>query len=89
MGGMKRMMEEHEYLRSIAGDLLVRAGAGKRCEIHEEVIKTQFDSEAERRAYAIGTKMVQAGEVDAGRQEFMDAIKDAIEDMSDGCHVRL
>jgi hypothetical protein len=85
MSQAKRMIDERDYLRSVAGDLLVRVGAGKRCDIHEDIIETQFDSEAESRAYAVGTNMVKAGEVDCDRESFMDAIKDAIDNMSDGC----
>jgi hypothetical protein len=49
------------------------------CPGHRDIVLSTDDHDAERRAYAIGTKMVKAGEVDGTREEFTAAIKTAIE----------
>lgn len=87
MGAAKAQMMRHNDLVHEAGGVLVRAGAAERCEFHDEVLIGQCDSDAERKAYAIGTNMVKAGEVDAAREEFMDAIKSAIVELSDECYM--
>jgi len=87
MGLAKAEMMRHEDLVHVAGDVLVRAGAAERCEVHDEVLITQCDPDAERLAYAIGTNMVKSGEVDATREEFIAAIKSATNDLCDECPV--
>jgi hypothetical protein len=85
MGAAKHEMMRQEDLQSIGGVVAVRARALKHCLFHEDILLNQGDSEADRKAYAIGTNMLKAGEVDAGREEFMDAIKAAIDDSYEEC----
>ena len=85
MGMAKNEMMRLEDLRSLAELPLQKAGAIKPCDLHDDVLIDQDDPEAVSRAYAIGTNMVKAGEVDGTREEFMDAIQSALENAFDEC----
>lgn len=87
MGRAKAEMMRRQEMYEIARDVAVRAKAIERCERHEEITTDCSDDDANRRAYALGTNMVKAGEVDAERQEFMDAIKAAIDSSGDECPI--
>lgn len=87
MGILKREMLRRLDVRAQAEEVLVRAGFAHRCE-HGNLID-QYALVDNGLAYAIGTKMLQAGEIDADRREFMDAIKQALgalEGMPDTCY---
>lgn len=79
MGMAKREMERHDDLVAQAIGVALQAKAIKECPIHDEVYLDAEDPEANRHAYAIGTNMVKAGKIEATREEFMDAIKEAID----------
>lgn len=63
----------------------VQAKATRPCPIHSEVLTNQYDDEANRRAYAIGTNLWKEGDIPCERTEFMEAIKDAIDNSADEC----
>ena len=84
MGQAKKYMMLLEELEGTAGALLVRTGALKRCPNHGVLIDNG-DPDAVKRAYAIGTNMVKQGEVDADREDFMEAIKRAAANAADEC----
>jgi hypothetical protein len=86
MGQAKNEMMRIEGLEAQGADVLVIAGALKRCDMHEHILIIQDDSDALKSAYAIGTNMVKAGEVDGTREEFMDSIKSAYENGVDECY---
>ncbi len=81
----KRELERLEGLRSDGKMALVKAGALKECDYHEDILIDQGDSDAVNKAYAIGTNMEKAGEVDGTREEFMAAIKHEIENSYIDC----
>jgi hypothetical protein len=87
MGQAKKEMMRLEELEGAAMGVLAKTGAVKQCEIHDGIFIDQYDSDAMRQAYAVGTNMVKAGEVDATREEFMDAIKSASENAADECYI--
>ena len=84
MSGMKDYMLEVEAAHSMAVDVLVRAGAAKRCPYHGGYFSTG-DEEAIKRAYAIGTSMIKRGEIRADRSMLMEEIKKAAGDCWYGC----
>lgn len=81
MSQIKREMERLERLQHQAVEVAKQAKAVKECEHpgHSEYVIDQFDGDAASRAYAIGTNLWKSGDVDGTREEFMDAIKGAIE----------
>lgn len=85
MGQAKHEMMRMETLVGQATGVLLRTGALKACKFHEDIVINQSDDDAAKRAYAIGTNMVKAGEVDGTREEFMDAIKTALEQSRGEC----
>lgn len=85
MGQAKHEMMRMDTLVGQATGVLLKTGALKACELHEDIVIDQYDDDAVKRAYAIGTNMVKAGEVDGTREEFMDAIKTALEQGYDEC----
>jgi hypothetical protein len=87
MGSVDRQREDQQHLEAEATRPLLKAGAIKACDLHGDILINMEDLDAQRLAYAIGTKMVKAGEVNATREEFMDAIKSALEDTSDECPI--
>lgn len=64
-----------------------KAGAISSCPIHEDIIIDQEDPDAVAKAYAIGTNMWKAGDVDCDREDFMDAIKSVIDDAGEECGI--
>lgn len=68
MGQAKKEMMRLEDLESQALMPLSKARAVKPCELHVDIYINQEDQDAEKRAYAIGTNMVKAGEVDGTRE---------------------
>jgi hypothetical protein len=68
-------------------DPCLRRGQSGPATIHGDILINLEDPDAERRAYAIGTNMVKAGEVESTREDFMDAIKSALENAADECPV--
>lgn len=85
MGQAKAEMMRREDLRNVADDVALRAKAIHECERHSGTYLTNSDPDAERLAYAMGTNMVKNGEVDGSREEFMDAIKEAISEAGWEC----
>jgi hypothetical protein len=86
MGQAKRELERQSDLNMQAQSVAKEAGAIKECDLgHLEIMIDQGDDEANKRAYAIGTNRWKEGLVDGTREEFMDAIKDAIESASYDC----
>lgn len=82
MSGVTREAERKDHLRMRAEDAAKQAGAMKECP-HGTLL--HGDPGARGAAYAIGTNMLKAGGIDGTRDEFMDAIKDAIESVGDEC----
>lgn len=87
MGRAKAEMMRQESLEGVATGVALRAGALRTCPLHDEVVLTADDPDADRKTYALGTIMVKNGEVDGTREEFMAAVKSAIENASDECWI--
>jgi hypothetical protein len=87
MSQVKREMERLEHLHFQAIEVAKQAGAVKECTFpgHSDYVLDQWDDDANSRAYAIGTNRWKAGEIDGAREEFMDAIKEAISTASGDC----
>jgi hypothetical protein len=85
MGQAKSEMMRLENLEGRAMSILVEAGAVSECEVHDGAFINQEDPSAIKRAYAIGTNAVKAGMIDGTRDEFMGAIKSALENAGDEC----
>jgi small-conductance mechanosensitive channel len=87
LGTAKEAMLVREGLVNVAQKVLIKAEVGTECPVHDGIFVTNYNDEGEKLAYAIGTKMVRDGEVSATRKEFMDAIKQAIDEMGMECGI--
>jgi hypothetical protein len=87
MGGAKREWERQQDLEAQATRPLLKAGAIKACDIHSDILVTLGDSDAEEGRLRHWDKHGESGRRDATREEFMDAIKSALEDTSDECPI--
>lgn len=87
MGQMKRELERREGLDAAAVNVLRATKALKGCRRHEEINIDQWDFDAVKHAYAAGTIKWKAGEIDGTREEFMEAIEEAIEEAGDSCYI--
>lgn len=85
MGRAKAEMMRLDDMRGPATAAALKAKAVRQCELHDDMILEVGDSDADRLAYAIGTNMVKAGEVDGTRQEFLDSIKAVIDEAMEEC----
>jgi hypothetical protein len=86
MGREKEELIRIEELAGRATNVALRAGALRLCPLqHADIVLRTYDYEAAKLAYAIGTKMVTTGEVKATREQFMGAIKTAIEQAPETC----
>ncbi len=74
-----------EELEKTAMDVLIKAGALAECETHKGTFFDDGDPEAVSKAYATASDMVKAKDVDATRDEFMDAIKSVLENAGEEC----
>ncbi|MGJ5082724.1 hypothetical protein [Bradyrhizobium sp. HKCCYLS3013] len=63
----------------------VEANAVKPCDLHEDVLINQCDPEADRAAYAMGTNRWKKGDLGCEQSDFMEAIKDVIDQSADEC----
>lgn len=81
MGWNDRMPDTHEAAKGIAG----QADAISYCEFHEEIWINNEDKDANKLAYAIGTSRWKKGDLGCTRKEFLDAIKECIEEGADEC----
>jgi hypothetical protein len=71
---------------SAEGEIVaVQAKAIVPCRWHDDIMINNADDDANSHAYALGTIRWQKGDIDCERQEFMDAIKDAIDQSADEC----
>ena len=86
MGRQKEELARQEGLYHIAQEIAVTAGAIEECDKHPGTYLSSDDQDAEKKAYAIGTNKIQAGELDFNREELMDAIKTAINDAGEVCY---
>jgi hypothetical protein len=75
----EELIRKEERYRAVQA-VLVKTGALERCPVHEDVLYTLQDDDAERHAYALATTMQQKGELDGTREEVMDAVAEAIRD---------
>lgn len=87
MGMAKRELARQEDVENSAIRVAVQAGALKSCLLHEDIVIDQWDSDALQRAYAIGTNLWKTGEIDATREEFMEAIKEAVDQSAESCWI--
>ncbi len=87
MSQTKRELEKHWDLQAAAQTVLVKARAADRCEIHEEILIDRGDGDGEKMAYAIATNMVKAREVDGTREEFLEAVKEALGEADYQCNI--
>ena len=71
--------EQAERINDQAQYIAQKAGAIERCRFHPCVTINKGDPEATKRAYAIATNRWKASGMLCDREEFMEAIKDAIE----------
>jgi hypothetical protein len=87
MSQVKREMDRLESLNFEAIEVAKQAGAVKECQFpgHSDQLLTQWDDDANKMAFAIGTNRWKTGEIDGTRQDFMDAIKEAIDTAPDEC----
>jgi len=74
-----------EELEKVAKGVLIKAGALAECETHKGTFVDEGDPEAVSQAYATANDMVKAKEVDATRDEFMEAIKTVLEEAGEEC----
>lgn len=87
MGYLKQEELRRQSYVALAEDVARRAGALRPCPLHEHISLGGSDPDGDRRAYAMGTNMIKRGEVDASREEFLPAIKAAIDDGFPRCPV--
>jgi hypothetical protein len=86
MGAAKHAMIMREELIQLAIPIAVKAGALKECWLHgSDIVMRTWDSEAERKAYAMGTNTWKAGDVAGDREALMSAMKYAIEFSPEDC----
>lgn len=81
MGWNDRMPDIGQAARNIAE----QAKAISYCDDHEEIWINNEDPDANRHAYAIGTNLWKEGGMACTREEFLDAIKECIEQGADEC----
>jgi hypothetical protein len=79
------LVEHADHINQQALGIAIIAGAIKPCRIHPYFTIDLGDQDAEKRAYAMGTKHWKKDNMMVERAEFMDAIKDAIEMSADEC----
>jgi len=80
MSGIKRYIDDLEFLRSRARGVLCAAAVLKQCEMHGLYFDTGVEVEA---AYRLANSKISAGRLDIGtatRRDFTDAIKHEFED---------
>ncbi|QJS27155.1 hypothetical protein [Rhizobium ruizarguesonis] len=88
MSGIKRELERVEDMRRHAEIIAIEAGAIEECEHHDGELLLVDSGDARSKAFAIGTNAFKAGKVDGTREEFMDAIDEAIKNAGvDGCQL--
>merc|ERR1712130_1095897 len=87
MGQAKRELERRDHLRSMVEEAYIRAGWAERCDHHEEIVIDLMGGEPDGKVYAIATNMWKSGEVDVTRAEFMDAIKEGLQDADTQCNI--
>jgi hypothetical protein len=80
MSQLKRDMERVGDLHFQAIEVALQARALKECSFpgHSDWVLDQRDDEANKLAYALGKNRWENGDVDGEREEFLDAIKQAI-----------
>ena len=83
MGLMKHKQEEKIALYGFAANILERVGAIKICEVHGD--KYQVDESKLRDAYKLGNFEISMGNLDCGRKDLTDAIKDVLEMTPEEC----
>lgn len=81
MGWNDRMTD----LSTAAEIVAIQAGAIVPCGWHEDILINNRDDDANGHAYAIGAIRWRKGDMGCERQEFMNAIKDTIEQSADEC----
>ena len=87
MGLAKAEMMRLEALEGVATGVALQAGALQTCPLHDEIVLTSDSPDGDRKTYALGTIMVKNGTIDGTREEFMAAIKSAIENASEECWI--
>lgn len=85
MGATKRMLEAQNDAEALATHIALQAKAVNACPVHDDVVIGAFDDDASKLAYALGTNLWKKGEVPVSREEFMDAIKQVIDQADDEC----
>lgn len=85
MGRAKAEMMRLEGVKGFATAAAMKAGAVEACEIHDDIIMDCFDPEAESRAYEVALEMMGADALDGSHEELREAIREVIEESSDGC----
>lgn len=83
MGIMKHKLEEKIALYGLAANILERVGAIKTCEVHGD--KYLVDESKLRDAYKLGNFEISKGNLDCGRKNLTDAIKDVLEMTPEEC----
>jgi hypothetical protein len=85
MGARKYDLIRAEEIDAEAARILVEAGAVERCGVHDWVLIDQYDGDALRRAYAIGTNLADDGALE--RDEIVSAIARVYKYSQDACDV--
>jgi hypothetical protein len=85
MGTRKDDLIRPEEMDAEAAWILVEAGAVERCGVHDWVLIDQYDGDAVKRAYAIGTNLANDGLLE--RDEIVSAIARVYKYSKDACDV--
>lgn len=85
MGTTKDDQIRAQEMDAEAARILVEAGAVKRCGVHDWVLIDQYDDDAVRRAYAIGTNLANDGLLE--RDDIVPAIARVYKCSEDACDV--
>ena len=81
MGWNDRM----EQLVPEAQAVAIEAKAISPCLLHEDILINQGDDDANKEAYRLGTIRWKKGDLACERTEFLDAIKDEIDQSAEDC----
>jgi len=85
MGTTKDDHIRAEVMDAEAARILVEAGAVQRCEAHDWILIDQYNDDAVRRGYAIGTKLANDGLLE--RDEIVSAIARVYKYSEDACDI--
>lgn len=80
----------NDHIPDLSGEaeaVAIKAKAVVRCELHEDIVIDNGDPDARSYAFAIGTNRWKQGDMGCTREEFIDAIAEAIDQSADECPI--